>query len=154
MPSKIGTRVVHHEIPENQQINITPLIDVVFQLLIFFMLASSLIKPNMIELDLPESTTGVKNQEPDVIAVTYRLRDGVPEITVNITPVSDLEGLRLAMQDLRQPGDETRPRVDIQIDRTVPYQDVISVMDAVRDAGFPRFSLQTLAPTGIPRQSS
>jgi biopolymer transport protein ExbD len=42
--------------------------------------------------------------------------------------------------------------VDIQIDKAVPYQDVVAVMDAVRDAGFPKFSLLTLAKsrTGNP----
>jgi biopolymer transport protein ExbD len=36
--------------------------------------------------------------------------------------------------------------VDILIDKTVPYQNVISLMDSVRDGGFPRFSLLTLSP--------
>ena len=146
MLEQIQRRQIHHELAENRDINMTPLMDIIFQLLIFFVLTSTLIKPNMIELDLPESTTGVKNKEPDLIAVTYRMKDGTPEITLNAAPVQDLEALSQAIQALRQPGDETRHRVDIQIDRAVPYQNVISVIDTVRDAGFPRFSLQTLMP--------
>lgn len=153
MADTIRHRPVHHELPENSDINLTPLIDVIFQLLIFFMLASTLIKPNMIELDLPESTSGVKNQEPDLIAITYRLQEGGPVITLNTTPVTDLEALSSSLREFQRPGDETRHRVDIQIDRNVPYQNVISVIDTVRDSGFPRFSLQTLMPSSRPREN-
>ena len=146
MLEQIQRRQIHHELAENRDINMTPLMDIIFQLLIFFVLTSTLVKPNMIELDLPESTVGVKNKEPDIIAITYRLKEGVAEITLNATPVQDLGALGKAIEVLYRPGDETKHRVDIQIDRTVPYQNVISVIDTVRDAGFPRFSLQTLMP--------
>ena len=154
MLDEIKSRSIRHELAENRDINMTPMMDVIFQLLIFFILTSTLVKPNMIELDLPESTTGVKNKEPDLISVTYRLQHGAPVITLNGEAVSDLGSLGKAIMALKQSGGEPRHRVDIQIDRTVPYQDVISVIDTVRDAGFPRFSLQTLMPSGTPKPSS
>lgn len=147
MAHETDLRGVHHEIAANRQINITPLIDVVFQLLIFFMVASSLVRPNRIELNLPESTSGVKAAESPGMAITYRVTaGGLTEITLDAEPVDNLEGLRTRMRGRIGSTDETQPPVDIHIDRAVPYQDVIAVMDAVRDAGFPRFSLQTLAP--------
>lgn len=147
MAEVLRRQTIHHELPENHGINLTPLIDVIFQLLIFFMLASTLIKPNMIELDLPESTSGVKNQEPDLIAVTYRRLGDKAEITLNRDALDNLGALAEGLRKLRRPGDEAMHRVDIQIDREVSYQDVIAVIDTVRDAGFPRFSLQTLMPS-------
>ena len=137
------TRRIHHEIPRNEGINITPLIDVVFQLLIFFMVASSLVKPNQIELDLPESTSGTKAVDQTVLAVTYRIREGQPEVTLDNRPVADLVELNDALRQLETDSDQ--PPVDIRIEETVPYQDVVSVIDAVRDAGFYKFSLLTLA---------
>jgi biopolymer transport protein ExbD len=125
-------------------IDMTPLIDVVFQLLLFFMLTSSLVRPNQIELDLPESTSGVKAQEDQSLVIAYSSVDGNPVIKLNDEPVAALSNLKEAMEAVIKP--DQNPRVDIRIDKTVPYQDVISLMDAVRDAGFPKFSLQTLAP--------
>lgn len=141
------TRTIHHEIPQSRGVNLTPLIDVVFQLLIFFMVASSLVRPNQIELDLPESTSGVKSQDAKSLSVTYRIRNGTPEIMLNSMAMKNLMELSEAMLSFRPVDGETDVRVDIQIERSVHYQDVIAVMDAVRDAGFPKFSLLTLMPS-------
>lgn len=135
-------KVKRHEIPENGGINMTPLMDVIFQLLVFFVLTSSLARPTQIELKLPESTSGVKAAPDKRLVVTYRLQADQPEITLNEQALTSLELLGPAMQSLA--GDEKTP-VDIQIDKGVPYQNVIAVMDTVRDAGFAKFSLLTLA---------
>ena len=141
-------RLKRHEIPENGSMNITPLMDVIFQLLIFFVLTSSITKPTQIELNLPESTSGVKAAADDVISVTYRLESAGPEITLNAAPIDSLNRLGEMMRQHRQSGANTP--VDIRIERSVPYQDVINLIDTVRDAGFPRFSLLTLAKSSAP----
>ena len=135
---------IRHEIPENEGINMVPLMDIVFNLLIFFMVGSSMVKPNQIELDLPESTSGTKAADQTVLAVTYRLRDGRPEITLDDRQVASLDELNQAMRKIDS-ASAAHPPVDIRIEESVPYQDVVSVLDAVRDAGFFKFSLLTLA---------
>ncbi|MCE9592286.1 MAG: biopolymer transporter ExbD [Planctomycetes bacterium] len=137
-----STRKRHRLEPSNGM-DMTPLIDVVFQLILFFMLTSSLTRPNQIQLDLPESSSGVKAQEEQSLVVSYRIAEGGPAILLNDKPVAQLSKLGEAMAAIAQPSE--KPRVDIRIDKTVPYQEVISLMDTVRDAGFPKFSLQTLA---------
>lgn len=132
-----------HRLQPSSSLDMTPLIDVVFQLLLFFMLTSSLVRPNQIELDLPESTSGVKAQEEQALVIAYSIVEGQPTILLNDEPVGELTKLPDAMSALVT--SDQKPRVDIRIDKTVPYQDVISLMDTVRDAGFPKFSLQTLA---------
>ena len=139
------TRTIRHELPKHEGINITPLIDVVFQLLIFFMLASSLIKPNQVEINLPESSTGAKAQDDPAMVVCYRHVDGQPHILLNNDEVPDLAALNERMAQLGGKL-KAKPRVDIRIEKTVPYQEVIDVMDSVRDAGYPKLSLLTLAP--------
>lgn len=141
-------RFKRHEIPESGSINMTPMMDVIFQLLIFFVLTSSITKPTQIELSLPESTSGVKARSEDVITVTYRLESAKPEITFNATQVASLGQLGEVMR--RHKGSGSKTPVDIRIERTVPYQDVISLMDTVRDAGFPKFSLLTIAKSTAP----
>jgi len=140
-------KVRRHEIPENNGLNMTPLMDIIFQLLVFFVLTSSLARPTQIELNLPESSSGVKAAPDKRLVVTYRLQADQPEITLNARPMESLESLGPEMQSLV--GDEKIP-VDIQIDRGVPYQNVVAVIDAVRDAGFARFSLLTLARKSTP----
>lgn len=136
---------IHHEIPKNDGLNITPLIDVVFQLLIFFMVASSLVKPNQIELNLPESTSGTKAADQQTIVVTYRITGGAAQITLNTEPIADIGKLGDALRGIQTPADAPQPPVDVYIDQAVPYQNVIAVIDAMRDAGYPRLNLEALA---------
>lgn len=138
-------RLPKHEIPEETSINMTPLIDVVMQLLLFFMLATNLMRPHKIELALPESTSTTRVQQNNAIEVTYRLREGgQPLVALNGESVVDLKALFERLKSLEK-NEETQ--VAVRIEKSVPYQDVISVLDTVRDAGFPRFALHTLVAT-------
>jgi biopolymer transport protein ExbD len=143
-------KLKRHEIPENDSINMTPMMDVIFQLLVFFVLSSSITKPTQIELQLPDSTSGVKSANEERLVITYRMKDAQPEITLNSQVMASLDKLGEALRQMSGPA--AKQPVDIQIDKAVPYQDVVAVMDAVRDAGFPKFSLLTLAKsrTGSP----
>ncbi len=140
--------IKRHEIPDNRAIDMTPMIDVVFQLILFFMLTSSMSQPNQIELDLPSSSSGVKADLRQLMVVTYRHVDGKAELKLNGKPVTSLEDLAAMM---KASGKEAASaRVDVRIDKNVPYQEVIAVMDVLRGAGFPKFALLTLAPQGAP----
>jgi biopolymer transport protein ExbD len=139
-------KLIKHEIPEDTSINMTPLMDVIFQLLVFFVLTSSLARPTQIEMQLPESTSGVKVPDAQKSAVvSYRIADAVPVIALNELKLDSFEALGEALVDLAGGGEA--PRVDLQIDKAVPCQDVIKLMDTVRNAGFAKFSLHTLAAT-------
>ena len=119
-----------------QELNVAPLIDVVFLLLIFFMLASTFIKPEAIDLMLEGSSTG----------------GNAAEEMLNIEVVVDgtirLNGLRLSMPQLetelasRIQGDQTRP-VTIKAAAEVPVQTLVSIMDRVRAAGTNNLRLAT-----------
>lgn len=130
-----------HLLVDNRAIDMTPMIDVVFQLILFFMLTSSLQRPNQIELDLPESSSGAKSQDQPSLVISYGMLEGKPAIRLNDQAVEGLDKLASAMKAGADP--KQKPRVDIRIEKDVPYQDVVSVLDTVRDAGFPKFSLLT-----------
>ncbi len=119
-----------------QELNVAPLIDVVFLLLIFFMLASTFIKPEAIDLMLEGSSTV----------------GGSAEEMLNIEVVVDgtirLNGLRLSMPQLetelasRIQGDQTRP-VTIKAAAEVPVKTLVNIMDRVRAAGTNNLRLAT-----------
>ena len=118
------------------KLNIAPLIDVVFLLLVFFMLASSFIEPTSIDLSIPQPTEGAPSAvEPLVLDVT-----AAGDLTLNGLSVS-----------LDQIGPELTGRVGNQLDRavtvraeaTVPVQVLVSVMDRVRSSGLENIRLAT-----------
>ena len=119
-----------------QELNVAPLIDVVFLLLIFFMLASTFIKPEAIDLMLEGSSTGSSSAEEML------------NIEVVIDGTIRLNGLRLSMSQLetelasRIQGDQTRP-VTIKDEAEVPVQTLVSIMDRVRAAGTNNLRLAT-----------
>ncbi len=127
---------------EHLEINLVPLIDVMMQLILFLMIMGTWNRANQIELTLPQSSSTVKSQEQQTMVVTYQLREGKPQVTCNGDSVASLETLGAAMK--ASANGKEKPVVNVRIEKAVPYQDVIAVMDVVRDAGFPKFSLLTL----------
>lgn len=116
--------------------DLTPLIDVVFQLLIFFMLSSSYVMQPGIPVDLPESRlVGPARRENLVVTLT---RDG--QTFFNNLPVARpnlvVEFERAAVQT----PDAT---LVVQADRAVPHGDVVAVMSAAMDAGLQRVAIAT-----------
>jgi len=112
-------------------VDLVPMIDVVFQLVIFFMLSSTFIQTPGISLVLPESRTA----EPVVmtrLVVTIVSRE---EVYLNREPYN-LEGLALALKTL---SDEEKAEVEtavIEGDRTVSYSLMVEVLDLLRSNGF------------------
>lgn len=122
------------------KLNIAPLIDVVFLLLVFFMLASSFIEPTSIDLSIPQPTDGAPaNTEPLVL-------------DVSVSGTVSLNGLALALDQI---GPELRGRVGERLDRavtiraeaTVPVQVLVTVMDRVRNSGLSNIRLATPGAT-------
>lgn len=123
-------------------INLTPLIDVVFLLLIFFMVSTTFTRETQLQLDLPESASGepVENQNLEQIEV---LISAAGEVTINgkslINP--DLGNLQTALQ--REAGGNNSVPVVITADAKASHQSVITVMDAAGQQGFSRLRLTT-----------
>jgi biopolymer transport protein ExbD len=118
------------------RIEILPLIDVVFLLLVVFIYAMlSMAVHRGMPVALPTSTTA----QPDthaVVAVTVTV-DG--DIFVDQEPVA-LEDLKMALERLAAEDKETG--VLLFADRQLPYQALFRVLDQVRRAGLHRISLQ------------
>lgn len=128
---------------DEAQINLTPLIDVVFLLLIFFMVSTTFERESEIEIELPEATAERPDREAAAVEVWI---DTGGRLYLNGRPLEDagVSGLRTALEALAIP--EPRPALVIGADASTPYQTVINVMDAAHQAGFVNLSLPVQAP--------
>jgi biopolymer transport protein ExbD len=119
-------------ISRDQGPDLTPLIDMVFLLLIFFLLTSFFVRPS-IPVELPEAAHTEITEHQD-ITITIE-KDGT--ILLNGESVSE-RGFVSAMQRLDSSLDDKQ--VVIQADKEVPFGRVIRVMDLTKKAGVKNIS--------------
>ena len=125
---------------EDLTLNLTPMIDVVFQLLIFFMVATTFQDPEReLQVELPETQSGEVSEEDLDELIINVMRDGQLILSGEVVDDTNL-AQRLARAAERNP--ETQ--VTIRGDRLVHHEDVVSVMDACALAGLHSLSLGTL----------
>ena len=117
------------------EINVTPLVDVCLVLLIIFMVVAPLLRHG-IDVDLPR--TGSLRSLPDTQLNLSIRRDGNVFVDQAQVPREHLAATLKARHD-QAPG---RPVV-VDGDRLLPYQEIASVLQLVRDAGFERVGLAT-----------
>jgi len=119
--------------PRRARVSLTPLIDVVFILLVFFMLASSLLQWRSIELDASARTAAAPSREKSVI-VDVRT-DGIR--IGNETVALDTLSRRLEAKIAEKPDQ----RVLVRPAEGVLLQDAIIVLDRLKAAGVTNMSL-------------
>lgn len=128
---------------EEVQVNLTPLIDVVFLLLIFFMVSTTFTRETKLEIDLPESSSEavLGDERPLEILV-----DANGNYAVNNTPLlrSDTEALKQALAEVA--GQNRDQTVIITGDAQAPHQAMIFALDAVGQMGFSKVSYATRMP--------
>ena len=125
---------------EEVDVNLTPLIDVVFLLLIFFMVSTTFIRESEIELTLPEASAEVRENPLDTIDIAIDAR-GRYFVNGNALINTQLATIRQALNDVR-PAD-AEPVVIISADANATHQAVVTVMDAARQVGMTRITFPT-----------
>jgi biopolymer transport protein ExbD len=118
-------------------INMTPLFDVVFLMIIFFMTILNFSELLVQEVTLPEADAAEKAKEmtPETVVITILAEDSVVVGGTKITPDS-LEAL------LRKRG-SPKTKIQLRGDENVTYDTVQKVMQGVADAGIAAIDLQT-----------
>ena len=127
---------IRKEIKRKPRIEMLPLIDIVFLLLVFFIYAMlSMVVHRGMPVDLPTSTTA-KADKQLVVSVTVKA-DGT--IFVDKEPVP-LNRLAERLKGISRSGQETG--IQLFADRALSYQHLFRVLDQIREAGLSRISLQ------------
>ena len=105
----------------NPNFNMSSMTDIVFLLLIFFMVTSTLINPNALKLLLPKSPTVVVSIDKNLNFY----------LNTKVTPFSRLEG---KIVELLKNSDD--PCISIEAEKSVPIEQVVRVMNIAKTYGY------------------
>jgi len=117
-------------------INIAPLVDCVFLLLLFFMLTYQLVEERGIRVKLPLSKTAETEAEEVTITITQKEEVFIGKERVAVETLSEEIGKRLKR-------DQKRASVSIKADRRVSLGFLVKVVDEIRMAGITTFNVVT-----------
>lgn len=122
-------------------VNLTPLIDVVFLLLIFFMISTTFQREAQLKVELPEASTEATEAPPEMLEVTIKNSGKIfinDQQVVNNKPAT----LRKALQKVM--GERTDLPLVIRADSDSALQYVVTVMDVARQLNIEQLSLATV----------
>jgi biopolymer transport protein ExbD len=123
-------------------VNLTPLIDVVFLLLIFFMVSTSFIKETHLTLNLPTAVNAEEAINESVLSLEVIIdNNGFYRIGGRALINTDSETLESALENLSQ-GDLSTP-LTVTADATSPYQAVVKLIDIAGGMGFTKINITT-----------
>jgi biopolymer transport protein ExbD len=126
---------------DNVDINVTSLIDVVLLLLIFFMVSTTFLNPEHINLTLPSaSRNSEQKEEPKPVDITIN-KEGQYFINGNALVNNQEDTLKQAMAEAGK--DQKEPRVLIHADASTTHQSVVTVLDVARQLGWLHLSFAT-----------
>jgi biopolymer transport protein ExbD len=133
----------HRQKVEDQGINLTPLIDVVFLLLIFFMVSTTFTKETHLSVDLPEAVGEQSSELPEQIEILISA-EGSYSVNGQALVNSKIATLKSALEKTSE-GNNSVPLI-ITADANTPHQAVVQAMDAAGQLGFARLSITTRQP--------
>jgi biopolymer transport protein ExbD len=141
----MGIKLQHgdDDLAEVHEINVTPFIDVILVLLIIFMVAAPLATVD-IAVNLPAATAQPQPRPEKPVFLTVK-----PDLTLTIgEDVVSRDGLGDALG--RATNNNKEQPIFLRADRTVPYGEVMEVMNKLRGAGYLKVALVALEKVGPP----
>ena len=114
--------------------------DLMFLLLIFMLIATTLINPNALKLELPKSSNQLKDKAITTVSIEQKGSEYV--YYVELDKVTGIEGVERALKS-RLEGQE-QPTVSLHCDKKVAVDEVVKVMNIAKDNGY-RLILATQA---------
>lgn len=127
--------------PEEVELNLTPLIDVVFLLLIFFMVTTTFEKDSKIKIELPTASSSRPETQENVIDLLIDSKGNYyinKKQVVNNKPETLFRAMNLTLDKM-----DSTPSLVITADANVDYQSVITAMDIAGRVRLTNFSLAT-----------
>ncbi len=129
-----------HRHTDDISINLTPLIDVVFLLLIFFMVSTTFTKESQLDINLPEASanTFIENDESIVIQID---KSGVMNINGDVVSSRSVNAVISTLK--KASGNDNSRALVISADALTPHQAVVTAMEAAGKLGFVKLSIET-----------
>ncbi len=109
----------------NPHFSMSSMTDIVFLLLIFFMVTSTLINPNALKLLLPKSTNQTSAKAITTVSIDSKLNFYLEKTRV---PFNELES---KLQD--KLSSEKEPTISLHADKTIPVEQVVKVMNIAKN---------------------
>lgn len=129
---------------EEPDVNLTPMIDVVFLLLLFFMVSTSFVRESSLKVDLPEATGQALAEQDKPIDIVINA-DG--QFTVNNISLGTPNKAELSAQLKLIVGENTDPHIIITADSKADYQNIVTAMDSAQQLGYTKLTLATRQKT-------
>lgn len=133
---------------ENVEINLASLIDVVFILLLFFVVTTTFTRETQLKVDLPEAASGTPPEQTELKLEVLIAADGAFSLNGKALLESNLSSLMAALQK-ESDGDNSLPLI-ISADGKTPHQAVITAMDAAGKLGFAHLRITTVEAQETP----
>ena len=105
----------------NTNFNMSSMTDIVFLLLVFFIIASTLISPNALDVLLPKASHSAPRPQTVNVSITEDLKYYVNKDEVN---EEEIESRLLALV-----AGEEEPGIILRAEKTVPIENVVVIMD-------------------------
>lgn len=120
---------IRRKLRAHAEVHTGPLNDILFILLLFFLIAATLANPNVIKLSQPKAKSDTKAKQTVVVSI-----DENKIYYVGTTKVTGDSAMKAALLPLIQ-KESTDPTVVINADKTVPLEYVVGVMRIARELG-------------------
>lgn len=124
---------------EEPAIDLTSLIDVVFLLLIFFMVSTTFEKPASLKIDLPEASA--VEAQPDTPERLELVIDATGRMFLNDRQLVDSSAATLAAAFTEAAGARRDLPLILRADRETPHHFVVTAMDVAAQSGFANLSI-------------
>lgn len=125
MAIKYGSKV-------DKSFSASSMTDLMFLLLLFLLIATTLINPNALKLMLPKSTNQLKDKA--ITTVSIQNAGGNYRYYVELQEVGSLDGVERALK-ARLDG-QNEPTVSLHADKTVVWDEVVKVMNIAKRNGY------------------
>ena len=134
---------------ETVDINLASLIDVVFILLLFFVVTTTFTRETQLRVELPEAVSGspAEDQQLKQLEITISA-EGVFSVNNQLLEKNDVASVMDALQ--KESGGDTQMPLSISADGKTPHQAVITAMDAAGKLGFSHLRMPTVEAAGQP----
>ena len=113
---------------DDAEVHTGPLNDILFILLLFFLIVSTLANPNVVKLTQPKAKSDTKAKQTVVVSINAN-----KQFFVGTTPVT-LDQLKSTLQPFLA-KETDQPSIVINADKSVPIDDLVAVMRVARELG-------------------